>query len=126
VRDDPKVMLTSYNRMVRDPEAHVRRLAAFIGVELDDALLELAVERTSREWMLAHKHCFDDFLMRTLSEAKGGIPSGSDSAKVRAGSSGSHKAELPASISDRMDEIWAEKVTPVLGYRHFAELEAAL
>lgn len=126
VRDDPNVMLTSYNRMVRDPAAHLRQLADFIGVELDDALLALAVERTSRAYMLAHKHQFDDFMMRTLSETKGGIPSGSDSSKVRAGASGSHKAELPASISDRMDAIWTEKVTPVLGYRDFAELEAAL
>jgi len=126
VRADPNVMLTSYNRMVDDPAAHLRRLAEFIGVELDDDLLALAIERTSRAWMLAHKDRFDDFLMRTLSETKGGIPSGSDSAKVRAGASGNHKAELPASISERMDAIWAEKVTPVLGYRDFAELEAAL
>jgi hypothetical protein len=126
VRDRPNVMLTSYNRMVRDPANHLRRLADFIGVELDDELLELAVERTSRAWMLAHKDRFDDALMRGLSESKGGMPGGSDSAKVRAGVSGSHKEELPASIAERMDAIWAERVTPVLGFRDFAELEAAL
>jgi hypothetical protein len=126
VRDDPNVMLTSYNRMVREPAAHVRRLAGFIGFELDDELLELAVERTSRDWMLAHKHQFDDALLRGLSESKGGIPAGSDSAKVRAGRSGDHSDELPEAISERMDAIWAEKVTPVIGYRNFAELEAAL
>ena len=126
VRDDPNVMLTSYNRMVGDPAEHIRRLAEFIHVELDNALLDLTVERTSRAWMLAHKHQFDDALLRGLSESKGGIPAGSDSAKVRAGASGSHKDELPAALSDRMDEIWAERITPVLGFRDFAELEAAL
>ena len=126
MRGQPDVMLTSYNRMVRDPAAHIRQLAEFIGIELDDALLELTIERTSRAYMLAHRNRFDDFLMRTLSETKGGIPSGSDSAKVRAGSSGSHKEELPAALSERLDSIWAERVTPVLGFRNFAELEAAL
>jgi hypothetical protein len=126
VRDQPNVMLTSYNRAVRDPEAHLRRLAAFIGMELDDALLELAVERTSRSWMLAHKDRFDDAIMRAISETKGGLPSGSDSAKVRAGESGNHREELPAHLSERMDAIWAEKITPVLGFASFAELEAAL
>jgi hypothetical protein len=126
VRDDPDVMLTSYNRILSDPAAHIRRLAAFLGVELYHEQLALTLERTSREWMLAHKYQFDDALMRGLSETKGGIPGGSDSAKVRAGSSGNHSDELPGSISERMDEIWAETVMPVLGFRDFAELEAAL
>lgn len=126
VRDRPEVMLVSYRNMVRDPVGHIRRLADFAGIPLDDDLLELTVERTGRPWMLAHKDRFDDAMMRELSETKGGLPGGSDSAKVRSGASGDHKAELPAALSERMDAIWAEKVTPVLGFRDFAELEAAL
>jgi hypothetical protein len=125
VRDRPSVMLTSYAWMVRDPAAHVRRLAGFVGIELDDELLELTVERTSRAWMLAHKDRFDDKLMRERSETKGGLPRGSDSAKVRAGS-GTHAGEIPPAVARRMDAIWAERITPTLGFRDFAELEAAL
>lgn len=125
VRERPEVLLFSYRGMVRDPAAHIRRLAGFAGIPLDDDLLELTVERTSRAWMLAHKDRFDDALMRRLSETKGGLPPGSDSAKVRADPE-THNAELPPAIAERMDEIWAERVTPVLGFRNFAELEAAL
>lgn len=125
VRGEPNVMLTSYSVMTRDPAAHIRRLAAFIGIPLDDELLELTVQRTGRDWMLEHKDRFDDKLMRDLSETRGGLPPGSDSAKVRAGS-GTHRDELPPAIAKRIEEIWAERITPALGFRTFAELEAAL
>jgi hypothetical protein len=126
VRDRPDVLLFSYSQMVRDRAAHVRRLADFAGIPLDDDLLALTVERTSRDYMLANKHRFDDAMMRGLSETAGGLPPGSDSAKVRAGASGDHKAELRPALSDQMDAIWAETIVPALGFRNFAELEAAL
>ena len=125
VRDRPDVLLLSYRKMVADPAGHIRRVADFAGIPHDDELLELTLERTSRSYMLEHKHRFDDAMMRHLSETKGGLPPGSDSAKVRS-SDGSHADELPADLSRRMDELWAEKVTPVTGHSSFAELEAAL
>jgi hypothetical protein len=125
VRDRPDVLIFAYENMVRDRAAHVRRLAEFAGIPLDDDLLALTVERTSRDYMLANKHRFDDAMMRGLSETAGGLPPGSDSAKVRAGSS-HRRAELTPALAEEMDRIWAETITPVLGFRDFAELEAAL
>jgi hypothetical protein len=125
VRNSPDVLLVSYRNILRDPAGHIRRLADFAGIPLDDELLELTLERTSRSYMLEHKSRFDDLLMRGLSEALTGIPPGSDSAKVRA-TSGDHGAELPPAIASRIDGLWREKVTPALGYADFSELEAAL
>lgn len=126
VRERPDVLLFSYENVVRDRAAHVRRLAEFAGIPLDDDLLALTVERTSRDYMLAHKQRFDDALMRGLSEKLGGLPPGSDSAKVRAGSPARRQSELPPALAEEMDAIWAERITPVLGFANFAELEAAL
>lgn len=125
VRERPEVLLFSYRHMVHDPAAHVRRLADFANIPLDDELLELTLEHTSRDYMLAHKNRFDDALMRGLSEKLGGLPPGSDSAKVRAGTP-SHSDELPSALAAQMDEIWAERITAELGFGTFAELEAAL
>lgn len=125
VRKRPDVLLLSYRNIVSDPAGHIRRLADFAGIPLDDELFELTLERTSRAYMLAHKNRFDDFLMRGLSEKLTGMPPGSDSAKVRA-TTGSHDTELPPAIARRIDELWKEKITPVLGFADFAELEAAL
>ncbi|HYX47787.1 MAG TPA: sulfotransferase domain-containing protein [Sphingomicrobium sp.] len=125
VRDEPNVLLLSYRKIVADPALHIRRLAEFAGIPLDDELLELTLERTSRPYMLAHKHQFDDALMRELSETKGGLPSGSDSAKVRA-SDGSHSDELPRAIAERINELWAERIAPELGFPDFSSLEEEL
>jgi hypothetical protein len=125
VRQQPNVLLLSYRQVVADRAAHIRRLADFAGIPLDGNLLELTLERTSRAWMLEHKNRFDDALMRAASETIGGLPRGSDSAKVRA-SDDRHWDELSPALSERIDQLWADRITPVLGYADFAELEAQL
>jgi hypothetical protein len=125
-RDNPDVLLFSYEHMTVEPEAHVRRLAAFCGIALDDALLALTLERSSLSFMLQHKDRFDDFLMRSMSEARCNLPPGSDSAKVRKGGVGGQRQELPDEISAAMDADWARLVTPKTGFADYAALEAEL
>ncbi len=126
VRDDPNVLMFSYEGMTADPEGHIRRLAAFCGLPLDDALLALTLERSSIAYMLAHKDRFDDFMMREVTERRCNLPPGSDSAKVRKGGVGGHKAELPATIGAALDAKWAELAAPATGYADYAALERAL
>ena len=126
VRQETNVLMFSYEGMVADPEGHIRRLAAFCGLPLDDALLALTLERSSIAFMLAHKDRFDDALMREVSERRCNLPPGSDSAKVRKGGVGGHKAELPAHVGAALDAKWAELVAPATGLAGYAALEAAL
>jgi hypothetical protein len=125
-RDNPDVLLFSYEHMTDAPEAHIRKLAAFCQIPLDDALLAITVERSSLAFMLQHKDRFDDLLMRTLSERRCNLPGGSDSAKVRKGAVGGHRAELPAEIGAALDAEWTRLVTPKLGFADYAALEADL
>jgi hypothetical protein len=126
VRERPDVLLLSYSSLLLDPARQIEKLAAFAGIPLDDDLLALTLERISRAYMLEHRHRFDDRLMRELSESAGGVPPGSDSAKVRAGSDGKHEAELGESLSRRIDEMWAEQIAGPLGFSDFKALEACL
>ena len=126
VRDEPNVLLVSYEHMTAEPAEHVRKLAAFAGIPLDDDLLALTLERSSLAFMLQHKDRFDDFLMRELSEARCNLPPGSDSAKVRKGGVGGHRQELPPEVAAEIDALWTEQVTPVLGFPDYAALEAEL
>ena len=123
-RDNPDVLVLSYEGMVAAPEATIRQVAGFCGFPLDDELLALALERSSFDFMLAHKDRFDDFLMRTASETRCNLPPGSDSAKVRKGGSGGHRQELSPEVSAALDAKWAELVTPVTGFADYAALEA--
>jgi len=125
-RNNPDVLLLSYEHMVAEPELNVRRLAEFCGFDLDDDLLALTLERSSLSYMLAHKDRFDDAMIRQLSEATCNLPPGSDSAKVRKGTVGGHKAELEAEIADALEAIWTKEVASVTGYADYAALEKAL
>lgn len=125
-RHEPNVLVFSYEGMTADPEGHIRRLAAFCGIPLTDDLLALTLERSSIGYMLQHKDKFDDAMMRALSEVRCNLPPGSDSAKVRKGGVGGHKAELPAAIAAQLDARWTELVTPATGFADYAALEAAV
>jgi hypothetical protein len=125
-RDNPNVLLLSYEDMTANPEANIRRVADFCGLPLDDDLLALTLERTSLSYMLAHKDRFDDRMMREKSEALCNLPPGSDSAKVRKGGVGGHKEELTAEVASALDEKWRTRVAPVTGFDDYAGLEAAV
>ena len=125
-RDNPDVLLLSYADMIADPAAHVKRLARFCGIALDDHLLALTLERTSLAFMLQHKDRFDDRMMRQLSERLCNLPPGSDSAKVRQGGVGGHRQALPEEIIAAIDAVWKRIVTPRTGHADFASLDADL
>lgn len=126
VRDDPAVLLMTYEQMIADPEGAIRRVAAHTGIALDQDLLALTLERSSLSYMLAHKDRFDDAMLRRESEAKCGLPPGSNSAKVRKGGVGGHAAELPPQIVADLDAKWAERIAPVTGCADYAALDTAL
>ncbi|HEY2177417.1 MAG TPA: sulfotransferase domain-containing protein [Caulobacteraceae bacterium] len=125
-RDNPEVLLLAYEHMIRDPADHVARLAAFCGIELDEALAALTLERSSFAYMSAHKDRFDDKMMRQATEARCGLPAGSDSAKVRAGGVGGHKAVLPAETLAALDAKWESTIEPALGVADYESLLAEL
>ena len=122
--DNPDVMLTTYEHMIDTPEDHVRRVAGFCNIPLDDELLALTLERSSLAYMIEHKDRFDDAMNQRLSEKRCNLPPGSDSSKVRKGGAGGHKKELPAGIAEKMDAIWAERIAPKLGFANYAALDA--
>ena len=125
-RDEPNVLMFTYEGMTADPARHVRRLAAFCGVPLDDAPLALTLERSSIGYMLEHKDKFDDLLMREISEIRCNLPPGSDSAKVRKGGVGGHRAELPPQVGAAIDAKWTELAAPATGFADYAAFEAAV
>ena len=125
-KDNPDVLLLSYEHMVEDPELNARRVADFCGIPLDNELLTLTIEHTSRDFMLRYKDRYDDAMLRELSETRGGLPPGSDSAKVRQAGSNRRQAELPEAISREMDEIWHSDVAPTIGFSDYDSLEKAL
>lgn len=124
-RDDPDVLFLCYERMLEDSRSTIRRVAAFIGVELDDALLDLTEEHASLPYMLAHKDRFDDYLMRKLAFDRMNLPLDGDGAKVREGKAGSGSV-LSGRVRSELDRLWAEEISTQLGLPDYPSLVAAL
>jgi Sulfotransferase domain len=125
-RHDANVLYMSYEAMNRDLASTVRRVAAFVGIALDDELMDIVMRQSSLEFMLAHKDRFDDAMMRERSERLLGIPLGSDSSKVRKGAVGEHTRELPNDVADEMDAIWQREIGATLGFASYVELTDTL
>lgn len=121
VRDDPCVLLLAFESMKEDLPGAVRRVAEFLDIPLDEELEEIVVRQASLEFMLAHKDRFDDKLVRERSEAVCGLPSGSDSAKVRLDDIGSRAPKLSPELVAEMDAIWDETVAKEHGLASYEE-----
>ena len=125
-RDDDDVLLMAFEHMKKDLPGTIERIAAFIGIDLDDELRAITEEHASLPFMQAHKDKFDDLLMRELSERVAGLPPGSDSAKVRAGKVGEHAQHLSQDIADELDAIWQEEITEQFGFADYASMISTL
>ncbi len=121
-RDNPDVHLLTFEEMKQDLRGVVERIAAFIGVDAGDALLDLATRRSSFEFMSANKGPFSDPWLRSRAEIVAAIPPNGDSAKVRDGKVGDHRHELSSQTLARFDEIWAETIGAEFGYPTYQHL----
>jgi hypothetical protein len=127
-RHDPNVLLLAYEHMKRDHEGTVRRVAEFIGVdvETDTERLAIACQEASLSSMKFYKDKYDDKLMRERSELVCRLPSGSSTSKVRAGEVGAHQTELSAPLVGELDATWRETITAEFGIPDYAALLQAL
>jgi hypothetical protein len=121
-RNDDDVLLMAFEHMILDLSGTIARIAAFIGIELDDELKKITEENASLVFMLKHMDRFDDRLMREMSERVALLPPGSDSAKVRAGKVGEHAEHLSDEISAEIDAIWEQDISAQLGYATYKAL----
>lgn len=126
-RTRPDVLMLCYESMLADPGAAIRRIAAFIGVSLDDALLRLTLDRSSVDYMRAHARQFDDHLVRQTRDPVCGLPpSASGGHKVRSGKAGEHETVLSDAVRAALDEAWQQQIAGPLGLANYAALRRVL
>jgi hypothetical protein len=121
-RGEADTLLATYREAARDRPAMIRRLAAFLGLSIDDALVAEVTRMTAREFMYAHKDRFDDAMVCAALDRRIGVPGDSDSTKVQ--QVASDPAALPASVAAQIDDLWAERVAPATGHADFVSLAA--
>jgi len=125
-RDDPDVLFMAYEHMNDDLTGSIRKVAAFMEIDLDEELLTITQEHASLVFMQKHKDRFDDKLMRDRSVEVAGLSADSDTSKVRTGRSGESRQQLGNDISNQLDEIWYNQITRELGFEDYTSMIATL
>ena len=125
-RDNPDVLLLSYESMRADLPGTVRTIAKFLGIVLDQELLDLVLQQASLDFMRMHKPKFSEPLLQQAMAEIGFAPPSDALSKVRTGRVGDHRAELPADLAAQMDGIWQTTITAKTGLPSYQALRAAL
>lgn len=121
-RHDARVLLLCYEDMQVDLEGTVRRIARFIGIDVDEELLAVVVRQSSRDFMLAHRHQFDEAPFRRHWSERGVLPFDSDAGKVTVGATDSQRYHLSPALREELDAIWAERISSRFGLASYEEL----
>lgn len=124
-RENPDVLLLTFEDMKDDLRSAVERIASFIGVD-DKASIDTAVDHSSFEFMSSHSEPFSEPWQRRNMARLLGIPDESDATKVRRGTVGDNRAELSTATRARLDQIWQQAIAVEFGYPNYQDLHAAL
>ena len=123
-RAEETVKLFCFEDIKQDPAGAIREVAAFMGLEPDADLERLALEQSSISFMRAHKHQFDDNLLRRARDEVMGLPADGESSKVKTGKVGASKALMPERLLARFEEAWREEALPLTGAANYEALRA--
>lgn len=125
-RDNEDVLLLCYENMKANLPGTVRLIAKFMGIELDDDLLEIVVRQSSRDFMIAHKDQFDEKHSRRIGGKRAGLPPVEDSYKITPGTSNDSRYQLSPALKKKLDDMWREQMEPKYGFKNYEELRHSL
>lgn len=116
-RGDPSVQLFAYEEMKDRLPDVVARVADFIGVDADEALLAIAIEQSGHASMKERASQFDERLTRRTRDADCGLPPDGVASKVGGGD------RTPLVATDEIRERFDAKWRATLGRAAFASYE---
>lgn len=121
-RDNPDVLLLSYELMQQDLAATIGQVAAFLGIDASDDLFNLVERQSTRAFMLEHADKFNDKMHRERGDEVGALPPGSGSTKVTSGHVDPANYQLSTAIIDVMEQNWAETMGSTFGIENYHQL----
>ncbi len=125
-RDNPDVLLLSYEVMKEDLRAAVVANAEFLGIDADDDLIDLVTHQSSLEFMLAHEDRFNDLMHRQRGAEVGAHPDGIGSTKVTDGTFDADRYQLSPQALEAMDQLWADRIAGPFGFATYADVTESL
>lgn len=124
-RDDPSVLLLSYEGMTADLPSTVARVAEFLQIT-DPAVIEIATRQASFDFMKAHSAQFEEKLTKRYRDPALGLPAGGPTCKVATGQIGRGSSFITREMLARYDTRWSETMGHAFGVLSYSALRAVL
>ncbi len=125
-RNNKDVLLLCYEDMTADLPGTIRKIAHFMGITLDDALLDIVTRQSSREFMLAHSHQYDAHHIVKIGGKRANLLPAIDTNKVTPGTPNEARYQLSPVLKNMLDDIWREQIQPKFGFKNYEELRQSL
>lgn len=125
-RHDEDVLPLCYENMKEDLSRTIERVAAFIGISLDEELKEIVLQQSDIKFMKTHKEQFEDHIIRKARSAAMRLPLDGQLNKVRSGQVGESKEVVPDEINKELEAVWQEEITPKTGLNSYDDLRKEL
>lgn len=125
-RNDEDVLTLCYENMKADLSHTIERVAAFIGISLDEELKEIVLQQSDIKFMKEHREQFEDHIIRKARSAAMRLPLDGQLNKVRSGQVGESREVVPDEIKKELEAVWQEEITPNTGLNSYEDLTKEL
>ena len=109
-RNDPSVLLLSFERMVGKIESAVETISEFIGTESNPRLISVVADQASFESMRLHHDKFDDATTSASVDRYCGLPPTDHIGKIRLGAQSRNAAQIPVLLREELQDVWRREI----------------
>ena len=122
--ENKEVLFLCFEDIKRDLAGAVRRVAQFMGLDADGALLELVTRQTSFDYMKQHEGKFNGKSVQKAIDQQRGLRSEENLVKIRSGRIGDRNRELSGETQNALDAIWKREIEETLGFSSYDDVRA--
>ena len=124
-RNDPNVLMLTFEDMLEDLESAVRAVASFMGID-DEASITNAVKMSKFDVMKLHKDKFSSRRMSRYRNKAMGLPDEINFLRVVTGSATKGREAMKESTRQAVQDMWNKIITKETGFRDYSEFRDAL
>lgn len=130
-RNDEKVLWLHYEDMIADKSGCIKIIARFMGMDLSSEELQAVFDHSEMSHMQTIASQINPSpenrvgkIVRGFGPEMKGYAMEMKFGKMRKGIPGDGQFNLPEKIQTRLEEEWAKRITPILGYKNYDDMRA--
>jgi hypothetical protein len=122
-RDDPNVLLLTYEEMKFDIAAIIKKLAKFADIRLTPKLLELTKHQSSHDFMRKNSTQFDDHATQEVVDLRCDLPAGGNASKIGMSNYSNKALILTPYLQQKLKDNWKAQIQSDLEIKDYIEFK---